>query len=92
MSSSNISPSDYIRQSVIGRGNFGVVYKAICKKTNEIVAIKEIDLEQSEDDLTEIQREIDMLRACESNYVVKYHGCTLVGTKLWIVMEMMAGG
>ena len=33
-----------------------------------------------------------MLRACESNYVVKYHGCTLVGTKLWIVMEMMAGG
>ncbi|KAH0791667.1 serine/threonine-protein kinase 26 [Histomonas meleagridis] len=91
-SGSGISASDYIRQGVIGRGNFGVVFKAICKKTNEIVAIKEIDLEESDDDLIEIQREIDMLRSCESEYVVHYYGCTLVGTKLWIVMEMMGGG
>ncbi|KAH0787561.1 serine/threonine-protein kinase 26 [Histomonas meleagridis] len=93
MSSNNgISASDYVRQGIIGRGNFGVVFKAICKKTNEIVAIKEIDLEESDDDLIEIQREIDMLRSCESEYVVHYYGCTLVGTKLWIVMEMMGGG
>ena len=91
-SSGGISASDYVRQGIIGRGNFGVVYKAVCKKTNEIVAIKEIDLEQSDDDLIEIQREIDMLRSCESKYVVHYYGCTLVGSKLWIVMEMMGGG
>jgi len=87
-----ISVSDYERGSLIGRGSFGVVFKALCKKTGRTVAIKEIDLEQTHDDLTEIQKEIDMLRACESEYVVRYEGCTIVGTKLWIVMEFMGGG
>ena len=77
---------------LIGKGSFGLVYKGIWKKTGEVVAIKEIDLEESADDLIEIQKEIDMLRACESQYVVKYHGCALVNTKLWIVMEYMGGG
>ena len=89
---SGIKASDFQRCQIIGKGNFGVVFKAIHKKTGQTVAIKEIDLEETQDDLTEIQREIDMLRACESPYVVKYEGCTLVGSKLWIVMEYMGGG
>ena len=89
---SSLTANDFVRQQLIGKGSFGVVFKAIWKKTGGVVAIKEIDLEQSADDLIEIQKEIDMLRACESQYVVKYHGCALVGTKLWIVMEYMGGG
>ena len=89
---SSLSASDFVRQNLIGKGSFGLVYKGIWKKTGEVVAIKEIDLEESADDLIEIQKEIDMLRACESQYVVKYHGCALVNTKLWIVMEYMGGG
>lgn len=92
MNPSGLTAADFDRQRVIGRGNFGSVFKALYKKAAEIVAIKEIDLEQSEDDLIEIQREIDMLRACESQYVVKYYGCVLVNTKLWIIMEYMGGG
>ena len=89
---SGLSPNDYERTQLIGRGSFGIVFRALCKKTGRTVAIKEIDLEETEDDLTEIQREIDMLRACESEFVVKYEGCTLLGSKLWIVMEFMGGG
>ena len=89
---SGLTASDFVRQQLIGKGSFGLVYKALSKKTGEVVAIKEIDLEESADEVIEIQKEIDMLRACESQYVVKYHGCALVNTKLWIVMEYMGGG
>ncbi|OHS98334.1 STE family protein kinase [Tritrichomonas foetus] len=89
---SGFNPSDFSKKSVIGRGNFGTVYKSFNKKTGQILAVKEINLEESDDDLTEIQKEIDMLRACESQYVVKYYGCTVVGRHLWIIMEYMGGG
>ena len=90
--SGHLTASDYIRQSVIGRGSFGIVYQAINQRTNQVVALKEIDLEQSVDDLTEIQKEIDMLRASESKYVVGYYGSFLLGSKLCILMEYMGCG
>lgn len=89
---SNINPSDFVNKTIIGKGNFGTVFKALNQKTGQILAIKEINLEETDDDLIEIQKEIDMLRACESQYVVKYYGCTVVGKNLWIVMEYMGGG
>jgi serine/threonine-protein kinase 24/25/MST4 len=88
----SMTAQDFERQGSIGRGSFGVVFKGLRKQTGEMVAIKEIDLEQSGDELIEIQREIDMLRACESKYVVKYYGCVVVGRKLWMVMEFMGAG
>ena len=33
-----------------------------------------------------------MLSQCESDHVTKYFGSYLKGTKLWIVMEFLAGG
>ncbi|KAL5615542.1 hypothetical protein BROUX41_005586 [Berkeleyomyces rouxiae] len=76
----------------LGRGSFGVVYKAIEKATGETVAIKHIDLESSEDDIQEIQGEIAVLSTCASPFVTQYKGCFLRGHKLWIVMEYLGGG
>ena len=90
--SGHLNASDYERLSIIGRGNFGTVFKAINQKTNQIIALKEIDLEQSVDDLIEIQKEIDMLRASESKYVVGYFGSILIGSRLCILMEYMGFG
>ena len=50
------------------------------------------DLEDSDDDISEIQQEIASLAQCDSEYVTRYYGSFVVDYKLWIVMEYLAGG
>ncbi|XP_076904740.1 uncharacterized protein LOC143560296 [Bidens hawaiensis] len=77
---------------LIGRGSFGDVYKGFDKELNKVVAVKVIDLEESEDEIEDIQKEIAVLQQCRSQYVTEYYASYLHRTKLWIVMEYMAGG
>lgn len=60
--------------------------------TSKLVAIKCIDLEDSDDDISETQLEIAHLSACDSEFVTKYYGSFLKGWQLWIVMEYLSGG
>ncbi|KAG0280932.1 hypothetical protein BGZ96_001367, partial [Linnemannia gamsii] len=60
--------------------------------SKEVVAIKQINLEDSEEDISEIQQEIALLSQCDSEYITKYYGSCVKGFKLWIVMEYLAGG
>ncbi|KAL9046284.1 MAG: hypothetical protein Q9206_007116 [Seirophora lacunosa] len=76
----------------LGSGSFGVVYKAIERATGDIVAIKLIDLESSDDDIQDIQQEISVLSTCDSPFVTRYRASFLRGHKLWIVMEFLGGG
>ena len=83
---------DYQVLEQLGAGSFGVVWKGLDRKTGEIVAIKHIDLESSEDDIQEIQQEISVLSTCASQFVTQYKASFLRGHKLWIVMEYLGGG
>ena len=52
----------------------------------------QIDLEESTDELADIQAEINLLGTCKSPYVTEYKTSFVRGVKLWIVMEFLGGG
>ncbi|KAI9634328.1 kinase-like domain-containing protein [Dioszegia hungarica] len=82
----------YTLSEKLGTGSFGTVWKASNNETKQIVAIKMIDLESSDDDISEIQAEIAHLSTCLSDHVTRYYGSFVRGYRLWIVMEYLAGG
>lgn len=61
-----------------------IIQNSINKETNQVVAIKQIDLEDSDDDISEIQQEIALLSQCDSSYITRYYGSFVKGFKLWI--------
>lgn len=91
-----MSTSKYKRGEIIGRGNFGVVYKGVNLETRQVVAIKVLDLDTAEDDVLDVQREISLLsrlsQSSEASNITRYFGSYLNGTKLWIIMDLCAGG
>jgi len=82
----------YVKQSVIGQGAFGKVYKGYEKKTKNPVAIKIIDLESAEDDIEDIQKEITILSQLDHTNITKYFGSFVENNYLWIIIELCAGG
>ncbi|CAG8549551.1 2749_t:CDS:2 [Acaulospora morrowiae] len=83
----------YSKQELVGRGAYGVVYKGINNETNQVVAIKVLNLDTEEDDVGDIIKEISLLsQLSDSQNITRYYGSFLHGTKLWVIMEYAAGG
>lgn len=75
----------------LGEGSYGAVYKAIDKRDGQTVAIKVLQTE-SEDDTSELQKEINILRECHSPYIVSYKGTYKKDDNIWIAMEYCGAG
>ncbi|CBQ70994.1 related to ser/thr protein kinase [Sporisorium reilianum SRZ2] len=97
-SSSDANPpvnSVYRRLELVGRGAYGAVYRGVHVETGAAVALKVVNLDTPDDDVSDIQREVALLsqlREAASKNVVRYWGCWLKGPELWIVMDFAEGG
>ncbi|KAH7170772.1 kinase-like domain-containing protein [Dactylonectria macrodidyma] len=92
----------YRLSELIGKGSFGRVYKATSLTTNQLVAVKIIDIEESDtmnpklaDTYSDLLKEINALKllsesgAKNINHVIE---AVPVGQSMWMITEYCAGG
>ncbi|KAJ4420022.1 hypothetical protein N0V82_004594 [Gnomoniopsis sp. IMI 355080] len=92
----------YSLTELTGKGSFGRVYKASDLKTNQVVAVKIIDIEESDtlnpklaDTYSEFLKEINALKLLRENGARNINhvlDALPVGQSMWMVSEYCAGG
>ena len=80
---------DYQLLDKLGEGSYGSVFKALCIKTGQIVAIKRVE---TTGELDSLKREISIMEKCHSDYIVRYYGSIFQDNVLWLIMEYCAAG
>ncbi|SMN21394.1 similar to Saccharomyces cerevisiae YDR523C SPS1 Putative protein serine/threonine kinase expressed at the end of meiosis and localized to the prospore membrane [Maudiozyma saulgeensis] len=87
------SPTDlYSIKECVGRGNFGDVYKAVDNRTRKLVAIKVVNLEYTDEDISLLAQEIFFLAELKCPYITNYLTTIVEDVSMWIVMEYCGGG
>ena len=74
----------------VGQGNYGSVYKVQNNKTGEILAAKICKIESNNTE--SFYKEINMLKQCDSPYILKYYSSYIKNNTIWIVLEFCDGG
>lgn len=84
---------------LLGRGAFGAVYQVIDKDTNNIIAMKQIDLTMGKgrpnaELIRDVKNEIELLRTLDHPNIVRYLGAELQpdGRYFNIFLEFVPGG
>ncbi|PWZ01635.1 hypothetical protein BCV70DRAFT_145927, partial [Testicularia cyperi] len=77
----------------IGRGQFGSVYRALNLNSGQMVAVKRIKLDgRSDDEVTELMNEVDLLKSLTHPSVVKYEGLVRGTDVVSIILEYVENG
>jgi tRNA A-37 threonylcarbamoyl transferase component Bud32 len=76
----------------LGRGGFSVVVKATRKDTKEVVAVKIIEKNQSDEELQLLQREIDILKKLTHQNIISLKDVYDEKETIYLVMELVQGG
>ncbi|XP_038974166.1 serine/threonine-protein kinase BLUS1-like [Phoenix dactylifera] len=87
-----IRAEDYELYELVGQGVSAAVYRALCIPLDEVVAIKIIEFERDNSDLSSISREAQTMLLIDHPNVLKAHCSFVNGHDLWIVMPYMEGG
>ncbi|CAL6062982.1 Kinase [Hexamita inflata] len=87
-SASLLAPNRVRKILQIGVGAFATVYKVTMN--NNYYALKQIDLEQSPEELQQCQREILTMSQLSSPYIIRYFQSYTEGSYLNIIMELGA--
>eukprot|EP00761_Pharyngomonas_kirbyi_P012859 gb/GECH01012886.1/.p1 GENE.gb/GECH01012886.1/~~gb/GECH01012886.1/.p1 ORF type:complete len:447 (+),score=139.60 gb/GECH01012886.1/:1-1341(+) len=73
----------------LGEGAYGIVYKARKKTDGNIYALKVVPFEN---DMSDVAKEIGILKKLKSKYIIQYHESFQVDSELWIALEYAGGG
>ncbi|CAN8325748.1 unnamed protein product [Cochlearia groenlandica] len=88
----SMNQKDYKLMEEVGHGASAVVYRAIYLPTNEVVAIKCLDLDRCNSNLDDIRRESQTMSLIDHPNVIKSFCSFSVEHSLWVVMPFMAQG
>ena len=81
------------RGEVLGQGAFGVVYLGLNVETGELMAVKQMAIEElSKKDLSSLENEINLLRSFRQPNIVRYIGTEINQAHLSIFLEYVPGG
>ena len=80
----------YKIQKIIGKGAFGVVYKAFELCSGRIVAIKQIPVDSK--NKKHVIKEIELLKGLDHPNIVKYYNYLKEEDNIYIIMEYLEGG
>ncbi|XP_050235158.1 uncharacterized protein LOC126683341 isoform X2 [Mercurialis annua] len=87
-----IGAESYVLYEEVGQGVSASVHRALCIPFDEIVAIKILDFERDNSDLSNISREVQTMILIDHPNVLKSHCSFVSDHNLWVVMPFMAGG
>lgn len=83
----------WVRGEVIGTGTMGNVFKALDQKNGQIIAVKELGLEDGEMKfLKALENEIDIIKDLRHPRIVSFFGSDLIDNNLYVYLEYMPGG
>lgn len=85
---------DYDVQVMIGQGAYGVVQRAVTKKSRQSVAIKQYDkgkLAQDDSRVNALQKEISILQHLDHVGIMKFYDAIDSGNKVSIIVEYVNG-
>ncbi|TYK11428.1 serine/threonine-protein kinase dst1 isoform X2 [Cucumis melo var. makuwa] len=84
--------TDYKLLEEIGYGASATVFRAIYIPSNEVVAIKCLDLDRCNSNLDDIRREAQTMSLIDHPNLVRAYCSFVVERNLWVVMPFMAEG
>ncbi|KAJ6392985.1 hypothetical protein OIU77_022458 [Salix suchowensis] len=87
-----IRSENYTLYEEVGQGVSASVHRALCVPFDEIVAIKILDFERDNADLSNISREVQTMILVDHPNVLKSHCSFVSDHNLWVVMPFMSGG
>jgi serine/threonine protein kinase len=73
----------------LGQGTYGSVFKVLHRQSGKIVAAKILS---AQSDLESLKKEIQMLKDCDSPYIIGYYGSYVKNNSVWIILEYCDSG